>query len=175
MPRILQIAQLGHPVLRQRALEVADPQSTEIQEVIDDMLVTVADANGAGLAAPQVYISRRMFIVASKPNLRYPHAPEMDPTPVINPEITWKSNEIYNDWEGCLSIPGIRGLVPRHKAIRIEYTTRNGKRTKQYLSDFIARVFQHEYDHLEGVVFLDRLESTKKIITEKEWLKLFSI
>lgn len=174
MSRLLQIAQLGHPILRQRASEVADPQSPEIQELIDDMLATVADVNGAGLAAPQVYVDKRVFIVSSKPNVRYPNAPEMDPTPVINPEIIWKSEEIYNDWEGCLSIPGIRGLVPRYQAIRIAYTTRTGERIEQNYSDFVARVFQHEYDHLEGLVFFDRLESTKNIITEKEWHKLIS-
>lgn len=174
MSRLLQIAQLGHPLLRQRASEIADPLDPGIQELIDDMLATVAEVNGAGLAAPQVYVDKRLFIVASKPNSRYPDAPEMDPTPVINPKIIWKSDEISNGWEGCLSIPGFRGLVPRHEAIRIEYTTRNGERTQQHYSDFVARVFQHEYDHLEGVVFLDRLASTHDIMTEKEWFKLIS-
>lgn len=174
MSRLLQIAQLGHPILRQRASDIADSQSSEIQELIDDMLYTVADANGAGIAAPQVYVGRRVFIVASKPSLRYPNAPSMDPTPVINPVITWKSDEICNAWEGCLSIPGVRGWVPRHKAIRIAFTTSDGERTEQPYSDFIARVIQHEYDHLEGLVFLDRLESTKDIIMEKEWRKLIS-
>jgi len=136
------------------------------------MLFTMADGNGVGIAAPQIHVSRRVFIVASRPSSRYPNVPEMDPTAVINPEITWASDETHSDWEGCLSVPGIRGLVPRHKVIRIAYTTRDGERVDQRYSDFIARVFQHEYDHLEGLSFLDRVESTKNIITENEWLKL---
>ncbi len=172
MSRFLQIAQLGHPVLRQRASEIDDPQRLEIQELIDDMLNTMADGNGVGIAAPQVHVGKRIFIVASRPSLRYPNAPEMEPTAVINPQITWTSDETHSDWEGCLSVPGIRGLVPRHKEIGIAFTTRDGKRVDQQYSDFVARVFQHEYDHLEGLSFLDRVESTKNIITEKEWLKL---
>ncbi len=174
MARLLQIAQLGHPVLRRRASSIEDVGTSETQELIDDLLLSVADANGTGIAAPQVYVNKRIFIVASRPNARYPNAPEMDPTPVINPEITWKSDEIEKDWEGCLSIPGVRGLIPRHKSIRIEFATREGKRVKREYSDFIARVFQHEFDHLEGIVFFDRLETTQEIMMEKEWLKLNS-
>ena len=174
MSRLLQIAQLGHPILRQRASEVPDPHSSEMQELVDDMLLTVVDANGAGIAAPQIYISKRVFIVASNPSPRYPNAPEMEPTPVINPEIIWKSDEIYNDWEGCLSIPRVRGLVPRHKSIRITYTTRHGDHVEHEYCDFVARVFQHEFDHLEGIVFFDRLDSSKNIVMEKEWLKLIT-
>ena len=174
MSKLLQIAQLGHPIIRQRASEIPDQQIPKIQDLVDDMLLTVADANGAGIAAPQVYVSKRVFIVASNPSRRYPNAPDMDPTPIINPEIIWKSSEIHNDWEGCLSIPGIRGLVPRHKSIRIVYTTRHGDRVEHEYSGFIARVFQHEFDHLEGLVFLDRLDSSKNIVMEKEWLKLIS-
>ncbi len=171
MSKLLQIAQLGHPILRQRASEVADWLCPEIQCLVEDMLLTVADANGAGIAAPQVYVSKRIFIVASNPSYRYPNAPKMDPTLIINPEITWKSDEINNDWEGCLSIPGVRGLVPRHKSIRIAYTTQHGDHVEHEYSGFISRVFQHEFDHLEGVVFLDQLDSTKNIVMEKEWLK----
>jgi peptide deformylase len=80
---------------------------------------------------------------------------------------------MVKDWEGCLSIPGIRGLVPRHKSIVVEYTTRNEGKKREELEDFIARIFQHEYDHLNGIVFLDRLESVSDMITEKEYIKLF--
>lgn len=171
MPRLLQIAQLGNPILRQRASEVSDAQSPEIQELIDDMLLTMTDSNGVGIAAPQVYVGKRVFIVASRPNARYPDAPEMEPTAVINPEIVWRSEEMCDGWEGCLSVPGFRGLVPRHKEIRIAYTTRDGARVEHQYSDFVARVFLHEFDHIEGLSFLDRVTSTRNIITEKEWLR----
>lgn len=174
MARLLQIAQLGHPILRKKAGEVVNVQDPLINSLINDMLATVVDVNGVGLAAPQVYESLRVFVVASHPNLRYPMAPEMESTAMVNPEIIWSSDEIVKDWEGCLSIPGIRGFVPRPKAIKVKYSKRNGNSEEVEFSDFIARIFQHEYDHLEGIVFLDRLESTRDIITEKEYQKLFS-
>lgn len=90
---------------------------------------------------------------------------------MINPHILAHSTEIVNGWEGCLSIPGIRGLVPRYQAIEVEYTTRDGKQNRQELTDFVARIFQHEYDHLEGIVFLDRVDSTQNLMTEQEYLQ----
>ena len=98
----------------------------------------------------------------------------MEPTAIINPEILSFSKEKEKDWEGCLSIPGIRGLVPRHKSIRVKYLTRDGKEVESEFSDFIARIFQHELDHLNGTVFLDRMESSLEIITEKEYQRLIS-
>lgn len=90
---------------------------------------------------------------------------------MINPRLLAHSTEVVKGWEGCLSIPGIRGLVPRYQAIEVEYTDRDGNLQKQELTDFVARIFQHEHDHLDGVVFLDRLESTQDIITEQEYQK----
>ena len=168
----LSIIQLGNPILRQKAEFVEDIQDENIQKLIDDLLITVADANGVGIAAPQVAVSYRIFIVASRPNIRYPHAPLMEPTAMINPRIIAHSDEVVKGWEGCLSVPGIRGLVPRYKAIGVEYTNRYGKLQTQKLTDFVARIFQHEYDHFEGLVFLDRVESTFDIVTEAEYQKL---
>ena len=88
---------------------------------------------------------------------------------MINPKIMAHSTEIEKGWEGCLSIPGIRGLVPRYQAIEVEYTDRNGKLQKKEFNDFVARIFQHEYDHLDGIVFVDRLDSTFDIVTEQEY------
>lgn len=172
MSEKLSVIQLGNPILRQKAKFVEDIHAKNIQKLIDDLLVTMNDANGVGIAAPQVAISYRIFIVASRPNLRYPHAPLMEPTAMINPRIVARSDELVKDWEGCLSIPGIRGLVPRYRQIEVEYTDREGKLQKQELKDFVARIFQHEYDHFEGLVFLDRLESTADIFTEQEYQKL---
>ncbi|MEA5581400.1 peptide deformylase [Nodularia harveyana UHCC-0300] len=171
MPELMPIIQLGNPLLRQKATWVENTQDEHIQKLIDDLSVTVAKANGVGIAAPQVAASYRLFIVASRPNLRYPHAPVMEPTAMINPRIIAHSSEVVKGWEGCLSVPGIRGLVPRFTAIEIAYTDRNGKLQKQELTDFVARIFQHEYDHLDGVVFIDRVENSGEMITEDEYQK----
>lgn len=171
MAEILEIIQLGDPVLRSSAQLIDNVQDQRIQKLIDNLMTTVSQANGVGIAAPQVAQSCRLFVVASRPNDRYPNAPVMEPTAMINPRLLAHSTEVVKGWEGCLSIPGIRGLVPRYQAIAVEYTDRDGNLQKQELTDFVARIFQHEYDHLDGVVFLDRLESTQDIITEQEYQK----
>lgn len=171
---LLQVAQLGQPILRKKAKEVKEVHHADIQKLIHDLIATLMDVNGVGIAAPQVYQSVRLFIVASHPNPRYPNAPYMKPTAVINPKNVSVSKEIAKDWEGCLSVPGIRALVPRSTTISVEFTTADGKKVKKRYKDFIARIFQHEYDHLEGKVFLDRIESTKDIITDKEYLRIIS-
>jgi peptide deformylase len=135
------------------------------------MLATLRDAGGVGIAAPQVYEPHAIFMVASRPNPRYPDAPNMEPEVVINPEIVERSAELVKGWEGCLSIPGIRGEVARHRTIRARYQTPAGLVVEREFHDFVARIFQHEDDHLHGTVFLDRLESTRDVITEKEYQK----
>ncbi len=171
MSKSLEVIQLGHPTLRTPACFVENVTEARIQKLIDNLIVTVKQASGVGIAAPQVACSDRVFIVASHPNPRYPHAPEMAPTAMINPQILAHSSEVTKGWEGCLSIPGIRGLVPRYQAIEVAYTDRHGKLQKQQFTDFVARIFQHEHDHLDGIVFLDRLESTLDIVTEQEYQK----
>ncbi|GAM08632.1 peptide deformylase 2 [Geobacter sp. OR-1] len=172
MPILRQIAQLGQPVLRGVGAAVADPADPAVQALIDDMLVTVADANGVGIAAPQVFEPLSLFIVASHPNPRYPHAPQMEPTAMINPEIVWMSDEKEKGWEGCLSIPGLRGPVPRHRRIGVRYLTRSGELREEEYDGFLARVFQHEFDHVRGMVFIDRVEDTRELMTEKEYVRL---
>ena len=172
MPEKLSVIQLGNPILRQKARDVEDVREQKIQKLIDDLLVTMTDKNGVGIAAPQVAQSYRVLIVASRPNLRYPHAPSMEPMAMINPQIIASSEEVAKDWEGCLSIPGIRALVPRCQTIEVEYTDRYGQLKKQQFTDFVARIFQHEYDHFEGLVFLDRVENKNDIFTEEEYQKL---
>lgn len=175
MTNALSVIQLGNPILRHQAKQVENIEDESIQKLIDELMVTVVKADGVGIAAPQVAQSHRLFIVASRPNPRYPKAPQMEPTAIINPEITAHSSETVKGWEGCLSVPGIRGLVPRYQTIEVEYSDRNGKLQKLELTDFVARIFQHEYDHLEGKVFLDRVESTLDLITEAEYQKLMGI
>ncbi len=168
------IAQLGHPILRGATVTIEDPAEPAIQTLIDDMLATMIEAGGVGIAAPQVYEPLRLFIVASRPNFRYPQAPAMEPTPILNPELLWQSDETEKAWEGCLSAPGIRGPVPRSTRIGVRYLTRHGEPREEELAGFIARVFQHEYDHISGLVFLDRVENNRELAREREYLRMVS-
>jgi peptide deformylase len=113
-----------------------------------------------------------LFIVSSSPNPRYPQAPQMEPTAMINPELLWVSDEKEQGWEGCLSIPGLRGLVPRHIRIGVRYLNRDGAVREDEYGDFLARVFQHEFDHLQGKLFIDRVLSTMDLVTEKEYYRM---
>jgi peptide deformylase len=163
------ILQLGHPQLRQTAPAISDPQTLQVQQWIDQLLHQMETAGGVGIAAPQLGIAQQLMIVASRPTPRYPQAPEMPPTVMMNPQILDRSIEMEKGWEGCLSVPGLRGLVPRHTAITVSYEDRAGNTQQQDLSGFIARVFQHEYDHLQGIVFVDRVENTQELMTEQEY------
>ena len=163
------VAQIGNPILRNKAKTVKNILAPNIQNLIDDMLTTVIKEDGVGIAAPQVFQPLQIFIMASRPNARYPYAPKMQATAIINPKIIWKSEEITKDWEGCLSVPSIRGLIPRHKKIKVEYFTQDNRFVEAKYDDFLARVFQHEYDHLNGTVFIDRVESSLDLIAESEW------
>ena len=173
MANVLEIIELGNPVLRAKAKEVKEISDPKVQELIDDLIITAKQASGVGLAAPQVGESLRIFIISSYPNNRYPEAPDMIPTPIINPQIISYSEELQDGWEGCLSIPGLRAPVLRHSAVKVKYFDREGNEIEAILEDFVARIFQHEFDHIEGIVFIDRLEDNSEIITENEYYKLF--
>jgi len=168
------ILQLGHPHLRLTAHAVDDIASESMQQFIDELLQLVEDVNGMGIAAPQVDRSLRLFILSSKPNIRYPYAPLMQATVMINPEIISASAEIEKDWEGCLSVPSIRALVPRHQSIKVRFTTRDSEHIETSYSGFLARIFQHELDHLNGLIFIDRVENNHDMMAEQEWLKLIA-
>ena len=172
MTQVCEIAQLGADVLRLQANEVLNIHSAEIRSVVSDMFTTLADTNGVGIAAPQISASWRMMIIASRPSERYPYAPEMEPTLMINPGFEPLSEIQEKDWEGCLSIPGIRAKVSRFTQIKVKYINAEGEVVSQTLDGFVARIFQHEYDHLDGVVYLDRVESNRDIIAEVEFAKL---
>jgi len=171
MPVLRQIALLGHPVLRAPVEAVAFPLSTEVRALIDDMLATMREADGVGIAAPQIHQSLAVFIVAPRPNPRYPDAVEEPPIVAINPEIVERSTEMERGWEGCLSIPGIRAEVPRHRRILARYQDVDGAPIVREFEGFPARIFQHEDDHLRGLMFLDRLESPKDVVAEREYQK----
>jgi peptide deformylase len=172
MSNIRQISEIGSAVLRQRAAEIAWIADPEIDRSIDDLIATVVAANGVGIAAPQVGLSVRLFIVASRPSPRYPHAPTMEPTPTIDPQILDRSTELVSDWEGCLSVPGTRGLVPRHETVEVAYFNKYGERIQQELTGFVARIFQHELDHLDGILFPDRVLAATDLITEAEYMTM---
>ena len=169
MRKVLTVVEIGNPVLRSPADPVKAVRSPKIQQLIDNLIYTAIRTNGVGIAAPQVSESLRLFIVASRPNLRYLHAPVMEPTPMINPQILAYSNETEIGWEGCLSVPGMRGQVERAKEIEVVYCDRNGNRQQKVFTDFVARIIQHEYDHLNGKVFLDRVVSTLDLMSEAEY------
>ena len=172
MANISEIAQLGAPVLRLQAQVVTEPQSAEIQQIIETLQDTLATTQGVGIAAPQISISKRIIIIASRPTQRYPSAPLMEPTVMINPTFQTLSDTREKDWEGCLSVPGIRALVPRYTEILTNYTNQKGDLVEARLEGFVARVFQHEFDHLEGKVYLDRIEDNRDIFAESEYFKI---
>jgi peptide deformylase len=152
---ILKVARMGHPVLRTKARTVdkSELKSPTIQNFIDSMIDTMYEYSGVGLAAPQVHESLRVFVAMLDPDGRG----EGDAVAFINPEITPVGDQTVEGWEGCLSIPEIRGRVPRAQHIKVTALDRNGKRFELELKDFPARVVQHETDHLDGVLFLDRM------------------
>jgi peptide deformylase len=161
---ILKVARMGHPVLRAKARPIApnDLKHPALQNLIDDMMDTMAEYHGVGLAAPQIHESLRVFVGildTITPEEGGQDAPDPEPIAVINPEITPIGDEVIEDWEGCLSIPDIRGRVPRAREIRLRGFNREGQRLDLTLRDFPARVAQHETDHLDGVLFFDRMRT----------------
>ncbi len=163
---ILKVARMGHPVLRKRA-EPLDPReigAPRIQRLIDDMFETMHDSRGIGLAGPQVHESVRLFVAGvDDPDGGMP------PVVVINPEITPVGPAVEEDWEGCLSIPDIRGRVPRATKIRLRALDRHGRPLALTADGYPARVLQHETDHLDGVLFFDRMTSFETITFLEEY------
>ena len=154
---ILKVSRMGHPVLRAKARTVDknELKNATVQHFIDSMIDTMYEYSGVGLAAPQVHESLRVFVAMLDPDGRG----EGDAIALINPEITVIGDQVVEGWEGCLSIPEIRGRVPRAQHIKVSALDRNGKRFELELKDFPARVVQHETDHLDGVLFFDRMEA----------------
>jgi peptide deformylase len=164
----MKIALIGEEILRKSAQPVSNDElmSSECQIFIQALKKTMLEANGIGIAAPQVFDPRAIMIIASRPNPRYPSAPDMEPLVLINPHIVQHSDSQVKNWEGCLSVPALRGKVKRYTWVDIEYIDIDGKHCSHRLEDFVARIFQHEYDHLIGKTWLDHIESTDDIIAE---------
>ena len=158
---ILKVARMGHPVLRERARPVAksDLRDPLMQKLIDDMIDTMHEYHGVGLAAPQVHEGLRLFVAL----LEEDPGPKTEATVIVNPEIVPANAPKEEGWEGCLSIPDIRGMVPRFTEITVSALDRNGKSIELLLKNFAARVAQHETDHLDGVLFFDRMSSMQSL------------
>jgi peptide deformylase len=154
------ILKMGEPLLLQTALQVPPEAiaSSEIQAIIQDLLDTMKDANGAGLAAPQIGISSQIVVFGFEKNVRYPNEAPIPQTILINPIITPISKDLESGWEGCLSVPGLRGLVPRFQSIRYQGLDNHGNIVDHTVSGFHARVVQHECDHLFGKLYPMRIE-----------------
>ena len=168
---ILKVARLGHPVLRQLAAPVplGRIRSAETQRLIDDMIETMREYNGAGLAAPQVHVLQQICVIEVHGNPRYPDAPAIPLTVLINPVVTALTEETEDGWEGCLSVPDMRGLGPRATSVRLEALDREGNHVDVVAKEFFARVIQHETDHLHGRVYLDRMRDLSTLTHLAEW------
>lgn len=169
----LDILQLGQPQLRRKAKPVSDINADSCRQMIQLLTHHVSQHQGMGIAAPQLGFDAQLFIMCSHPNERYPYAPNMPITTVINPQILSHSEHQVSDWEGCLSIPGLRAKVSRPETIEVAYTLHDGTQVHTRYDGFLARLFQHEYDHLQGVLFIDRVSSTDDIMTENVWRQQF--
>lgn len=170
---ILKVARLGHPVLRQVAQPVplGDIQSAQTQRLIDDMIETMLEYDGAGLAANQVHVLKQIAVIEVQGNPRYPDAPSIPLTVLINPVVTPLTEEMEDGWEGCLSVPDMRGMVPRYTSVGLECYDRGGQRVSLVAKEFFARVIQHETDHLNGRVYLDRMRDLSTLSHIAEWQK----
>ena len=162
------VLRMGHPVLRKIAEPVTEFNTPELDGLIGDMFDTMAAMNGAGLAAPQIGVSKRLVIFSVRENPRYPDAETVPETILINPQITLIGEAMEEGWEGCLSIPGMRGLVPRHAEIIYRGQDQNGQEFERQVSGFHARVVQHEVDHLDGVLYPQRIRDMSQFGCEAE-------
>ena len=177
---ILKVARMGHPVLRTRAkpIDPSDIKLPQIQQLIDDMFETMQEYQGVGLAAPQVHEGVRLFVAGFAPRRDDDDEDDEDGgvplMALINPEISVVGREIQDDWEGCLSIPEVRGRVPRAQEISVKAYDRKGRRVQMNARGFTARVIQHETDHLDGVLFLDRMETLQTLTFLDEFSRYWS-
>ena len=162
------ILRMGNPLLLQRAKEITEFNTPELYGLIQDMLDTMQAENGAGLAAPQIGVSSRLVIFGIDKNPRYPEAPVVPETVLINPTITPQEKTMEEAWEGCLSLPGLRGLVPRYRHIKYSGFDAQGKPLEVEASDFHARVVQHECDHLDGILYPQRMKDLKQFAYTEE-------
>jgi peptide deformylase len=177
---ILKIATIGHPVLREVAKPLSKEElaSPEVQRFIDDLVETMFDANGAGIAANQVFRPIRVAVICVKDNPRYPYKPNWPLTILVNPEVTPTTDDTFMNYEGCLSVPNLRGEVPRFAGVHVKALDRAGNPLDFDVKGLTAGTFQHELDHLDGKLFVDRVTDTRTLATwsdfERYHLKAFA-
>jgi peptide deformylase len=161
------IATIGHPVLRETARELSRDElaTAPVRQLIADMIETMRDANGAGIAANQVHEPVRICVVEVDRNPRYPYKPDWSLTVLVNPRVEARTNETFMNYEGCLSVPNLRGQVPRLTAVRIRAWDREGNDVDFEVKGLTAGTFQHEIDHLDGTLFVDRVADTRTLCT----------
>jgi peptide deformylase len=169
MKQLLNVARMGNPILRRKAQDVAPARirKREFQDFLDSMILTMHEYEGVGLAAPQVHQSMRVVVLHEEAGIT--GKAELPITVLINPQITALTEECSSMWEGCLSVPGLRGKVSRPNRVRLEALDREGKRIESELDGFAAIVIQHECDHLDGVLFVDRIENPHELAFEREF------
>jgi peptide deformylase len=157
---ILKVARLGHPILRAktRKLDRREIRSPRIQSLVDDMMISMREYGGIGLAAPQIHEALRLFVAVIATG-----SGDADAVALFNAQLSVVGSEIVEDWEGCLSLPGVQGVVPRARVIDVEALDRNGDRMRFQAADLSARVIQHESDHVDGVLFIDRLTDRRSL------------
>ncbi|WP_051326493.1 peptide deformylase [Aliagarivorans taiwanensis] len=168
----MSILSVPDPRLKQVAVAVAFPLDNTAQDALSELNTLMLDADGVGIAAPQIGLPLRIVIVASGPNSRYPDAPTMPITEMLNPQILHASEAMLWGWEGCLSVPGKRGRIARAETIDVSYCDRHGERIEHQFSGFVARVIQHELDHLDGICITERVSSPEQLIDERRYFEL---
>lgn len=169
-----EVIKMGHPTLREKAKPFTKKEilSKETKILLDDMFETMKAEDGIGLAAPQINVPKQLAIIGiPDDNPRYPDAPNYELLIVFNPVITVLDETQQGFWEGCLSVPGLRGFVERPSKIRVDYLDEKAKEKSLEVSEFVATVFQHEIDHLLGVLYIDRIKDTKKLCFNEEFYK----
>ena len=154
---VREVLRMGHPVLREKAKPVDNLATPELRALVEDMKETMASKSGAGLAAPQIGVSQRVVIFGVDHNPRYPDAEPVPFTVLVNPKIVMLTREVEEDWEGCLSVPGMRGVVPRYTKLRYTGFDEDGNPIDRVAEGFHARVVQHECDHLDGILYPQRM------------------
>ena len=169
---VLEIREMGDPVLREpaRPVSVEELAGEEVQRLIDDMIETMRAADGAGLAAPQVGVSLRIAVIEVRPgNPRYPYKPPIPLTVIVNPELTPQGDAVFATNEGCLSMPNLRGDLERFEDIEVRYLDRDGEPHEETWRGLTAGTFQHETDHLDGILFVDRMADMSSLSTWEEF------
>lgn len=174
---ILKVARMGHPILREIAaeVEVDEIATPRFQDFVDSMIETMHEYDGAGLAAPQVHVAKRVVVMEVADNPRYPDAPSIPLMVLINPSIQFLTEERIDIVEGCLSIPDMRGVVPRISEIELKALDREGEKIEGRFAGFPAAVVQHECDHLDGVLYIDRVADTQSLSFLREFERYHAV